>query len=265
MKIVKQLIIGLFILPSLCWAGSAKTEESQFDAKTVAAFAKQTEKYVAAQGARVFIIGRVGRPESELPKGIKFTHTAIAVYSDINLDDGTKAKGYAIHNLYQQAGAADKSQIIIDYPTDFFWGVHSLKAGIIIPTPDVQMRLLKAIGDGQTTKLHNPNYSVIANPFTNEFQNCTEHTLDMINAAIYGSTDIKQLKANAKAYFKPQRIEISPLKLMLGNLFIDDVTTKDHGRKIYTTTFSSISRYLADNNLSQQAVILDAEGNIKTL
>jgi hypothetical protein len=41
----------------------------------------------------------------------------------------------------------------------------------------------------------------LANPFNIQFQNCTEFTLDLINAAIYQTKDIAQLKANAKAYF----------------------------------------------------------------
>ena len=40
---------------------------------SIIAFSKKVEQYAANQGAYAFIIGRTGRPESELPKGIKYT------------------------------------------------------------------------------------------------------------------------------------------------------------------------------------------------
>ncbi len=170
------------------------------------------------------------------------------------MDNGQTAKGYAIHNLYQTPQNPGRSQLITDYPVDFFWGVDSLKAGIIIPTPVIQQRLIELVSSGKHAKLHNQRYSVIANPFNTKFQNCTEHTLDMLNAAIYQTTDTKRLKANAKAYFQPQRVNSSPFKLMFGSLLMKDVSTKDHKGKVATTTFSTIYRYLDEYQLVEDAV-----------
>ena len=216
------------------------------------------EKYAAKQGARAFIIARVGQPKSKLPKGIDFTHTAIAVYSDITLADGQKAKGYAIHNLYQDADNGGKSALVTDYPVDFFWGAHELKAGIIIPTPELQAKIIDVIATGKNKRVHNPKYSLIANPFNNKYQNCTEHTLNVINSAIYQTTDMKQLKANAKAYFQPQRVKVSGFKLALGGLFADGITTKDHKGKVKTASFGSIGRYLTEYKLASPAHIFKA-------
>lgn len=231
-------------------AGSNQATEAKFKPEEIATFAKSVEKYAASQGARAFIIARVGQPKSELPKGIEFTHTAIAVYSEITLDDGKKVKGYAIHNLYQNAKNGNKSALVTDYPVDFFWGVHELKAGIIIPTPELQAKIIDVIAMGENKTLHNPKYSLIANPFNNKYQNCTEHTLNIINAAIYQTTDMKQLKANTKAYFEPQKVNVSRFKLSLGNMFADGVTTKDHKGKIKTTSFGSIATYLSKYELA---------------
>jgi len=182
------------------------------------------------------------------------------VYSSITLDTGETVKGYAIHNLYQKEGQADKSELVIDYPVDFFWGVSSLKAGIIIPTPALQQRIVNVIASGKDQQLHNENYSVIANPFNNTFQNCTEHTLNILNAGVYQTTDMAQLKSNAEQHFKPQKIKANPFKLLLGNWFVDDVSTKDHSGKVYTTTFTTIGKYLQKNELLTKAVVLNKEG-----
>ncbi|ABG42119.1 conserved hypothetical protein [Paraglaciecola sp. T6c] len=241
-------------------AGSQANKVATHEPEQIVHFAKNVEKYAASQGARAFIIARVGRPQKDLPKGIRFTHTAVAIYSDITLDDGELVKGYAIYNLYQKSGELDKSQLVTDYPVDFFWGAAQLSAGVIIPTPDMQTRLIDIISTGKNAQLHNENYSVIANPMNRQLQNCTEHTLDMLNAAIYQTTDIDKLKANTQAYFTPQRVHTSRFKLMFGAMLQDDVTTKDHTGKVSTTTFTSIAQYLAKYDLASQSVILGSDG-----
>ncbi len=176
MKAIIILFIVTTMLPGWAIAGSNSTAEAKFAPERIVKFAKNVEKYAASQGAHAFIISRVGRAEKDLPRGIRYTHTAVAVYSNITLDSGEVVRGYAIHNLYQKSDKPEKSQLITDYPVDFFWGAQALKAGIIIPTPEIQQRLIDLIASGENAKLHNDNYSVIANPFNQQFQNCTEHT-----------------------------------------------------------------------------------------
>jgi len=264
-KLFSILVAAMMAISLPTFAGSAQHTELQFSAKEVDQFAKSVELFAAKEGARAFIIGRVGRPEKNLPEGISFTHTAIAVYSSIILDTGEKVKGYAIHNLYQKEGQADKSELVIDYPVDFFWGVSSLKAGIIIPTPDLQQRIINVIATGKDKQIHNENYSVIANPFNNTFQNCTEHTLNILNAGVYQTTDMEQLKNNTEQHFEPQKIKANPFKLLFGNWFVDDVSTKDHSGKVYTTTFTTIGKYLEKNKLLSKAVVLNNKGSTEQL
>jgi len=262
MKHLQRFFILLALLSAgPAFAGSQAGTEAKFAPGEITDFAKDVEKYAAAQGARAFIIGRVGRPEKDLPKGIKFTHTAVAVYSAITLKDGSTVNGYAIHNLYQEAGKPDISSLVVDYPVDFFWGVNELKAGIIIPGPELQQRIIATISSGKNKELHNPAYSVIASPYNDELQNCTEHTLDIINASIYQTTDINRLKQNARAHFKGQKIRTNPFKLMLGSVFMDDVATRDHDGKVVTATFSTIGRYLQDNDLASHTVVFNRDGS----
>ena len=67
----------------------------------------------------------------------------------------SKAKGYAIHNLYQDAEEQGKSHLITDYPVDFFWGAFALEAGIIIPSAEVQQALVKLYRDDKAKQLCN--------------------------------------------------------------------------------------------------------------
>lgn len=243
-------------------AGSQQHGKPSFSPEAIATFSKDVEKYAASQGARAFIIARRGRPIEDMPEGIRFTHTAIAIYSSIQLDNGATAKGYAIHNLYQDADEQGVSHLITDYPVDFFWGAYALEAGIIIPSVAVQSALINMYSEDKAKLLHNPRYSVVANPFNSERQNCTEYTLDVLNAAVYSTTNIEQLKANAKAYFSPQSVNMSRAKLTLASIFSDGVTLSDHGRKVETTTFGSLARYMQKYDLSKEAVIFESSGQI---
>jgi len=259
----RNIILSFVLMLGICTGAAASSQASStpnFDPEKVANFAKKVEKELAAKGARVFILARVGRPESELPSGIKYTHTAFGVYSNIQTDDGRTIPGYTIYNLYQRADRKDISDLIVDYPVDFFMGVHELRAGIIIPKPELQRRLLKVIGSNTYKALHNSNYSVIANPFNSKFQNCTEHTLDVINAAIYGTSDRKILKTAAKEHFKPQEISVNPFKLIFGSMFTEDVALSDQDDDaIQTTTFTTIAQYLNENNLMDEEFVVTAE------
>lgn len=240
-------------------AGSTAQGTAQFPAEQIAQFGKRVEKFAAAQGARTFIIGRIGQPKKDLPKGFNFTHAAIAVYSNITLADGQVKQGYAIHNLYQLASDNSKSELVVDYPTDFFWSVAELEAAVIVPTPELQQRLLQAIADDVPAKVHVPHYSLLANPFDAKMQNCTEHTLDVINAAIYQTTDYAQLKANAAKYFQAQRVKVGGMKLLLGNLFVKEIDTSDRKGPLQVASVTSIARYLQQNQLLSSATILTAD------
>ncbi|WP_455222527.1 DUF2145 domain-containing protein [Kaarinaea lacus] len=250
------IIILTFVMTAGASASSQAGGESQFEPEKIAQFAKQVEKQMAARGVRVFIIARVGRPTSELPDGIKYTHTAFGVYSSIKTSDGRTVPGYAIYNLYQRENEPNVSDLVVDYPMDFFYGVHELRAGIVIPKPELQRRLLAVINSNTYKSLHNPRYSVLANPYNLKYQNCTEHTLDVINAAIYDTDNRKQLKANEKKYFKAQELELNPLKLLMGAIFVPDVSVDDHEDVIQTSTFTTIANYLKANNLIEEQFVI---------
>ena len=225
-------------------ASSSSGETTHFKAQEVISFAKKVERTLADKGTQVAILARMGRPLSEMPPGMHFTHVAFIVYSQIQTADGRTLPGYAIHNLYQYDDQLNKSRLVQDFPVDFFSGVAQMEAGILIPSAQLQQQLLHVIASPAYASLHDPRYSVIANPYNEGRQNCTEFTLDVINAAIYQSTDIKQLKQVAQRNFVAQPVEVSPFKLMLGALFSAEVATSDHPQKPVTATFERLSDYL---------------------
>ena len=233
--------------------------EVRYTPEQIIKFSKQVERTLAAKGARVAIVSRMGRPLSELPEGIHFTHAGFAVYSEITTRDGRKLPGYAMYNLYQNNDQPDASLLVQDFPVDFFAGVAELEAGIIIPSAELQRRLLEVIASPVYATLHDTHYSAIANPYTLGKQNCTEFVLDVINAAIYQTASIKQIKASEKAYFQAQKVNINPLKLMLGAMFSAEIATSDQMGTPVTATFETIGNYLLKYDEGSEILTLRPE------
>lgn len=225
-------------------ASSQAGEELHYTPEQIVKFSKKVEKTMAAHGAHVAILARMGRPLSEMPEGMHFTHVAFAVYSEITTADGRKMPGYAIYNLYQDGNHPELSDLVQDFPVDFFAGVAQLEAGIIIPSAKLQQRLLDVISSPVYAGLHDSHYSVIANPYNLGKQNCTEFVLDVTNSAIYQSSDIKLIKANENKYFVAQKVNVNPFKLMLGAMFTKEISTSDQLGEPVTATFETIDAYL---------------------
>jgi hypothetical protein len=259
---IAKLFFGLWLLHIPCmgfatsFSSSSTQASTHFPAEEIIGFAKKVERTLASEGAHVAILARMGRPLSEMPEGMHFTHVAFAVYSNITLANGSTVPGYAIYNLYQKDDRPDVSTLVQDFPVDFFASVAQLEAGILIPSPELQQRLLQVIASSSYVALHDPRYSLIANPYTLGRQNCTEFVLDVINAAIYQTSDINIIKANTKAYFKAQTVNVNPLKLMLGSMFSAEVSTSDQQGKPVTATFEKIAEYLQTYDHGSKVLML---------
>lgn len=258
----KQFVRVLFVLLSLvhspAFAGSQQiASERKFSFEDAAVFAKRVENFAAKQRARVFILARLGSAKENLPEGIDFTHVGLAVYSTIQTNQGETLRGYAIHNLYQDPKDLSLSNLVLDYPVDFFLGAVELKAGIIIPSQNMQQKILTGLEAGLSEKLHNPHYSIIANPYTKQYQNCTEHILDLLFAAVYSTDSIVQIKVNQKAYFQSHTLDVSPFKRFLAPIFSSDIQMSDQGNQIKVATFTSISTFMRNYGLADTVAIID--------
>ncbi|MCG3268199.1 DUF2145 domain-containing protein [Yoonia sp. I 8.24] len=246
------LLAATLFAPAPSFAGSSANGVAVLPMNQVASFSNRVQQDLAARGARVAIVARVGRDPAQLPDDVTYTHVGLWVYSRITRADGSSGQGYRVYNLYQQADNAVRSDLVQDSPADFFAGAHVLDAGVIIPDPRLQTKLLDVINSPTYAALHNPVYSALANPNTNQFQNCTEHTLNLLMAALYGTDDLNQIKANTAAHFEPQPIQVGGLQRALATVASQALTTADHGPNVATATFGSIARFMEDNGLEDE-------------
>jgi hypothetical protein len=239
---------------------SARTTSAFLSPEQAAAFSKQVERVLAGKGARLAIVFRTGRARSELPDGISYTHGAFWVYSPIALEDGRTINGYAVYNLYHGDGeslAKDKSYLHQDFPIDFVAATAVDDVAVIIPSPEMQRRILGIMDSPAYRALHFESYSLVSNPHDLRFQNCNEFMLDVIAAAAWETTDRAQLKANLKAHYKPTKVKTNLLERLFGPMADIRLKTADQSGSIVTATYESMAGFMKDNGLLAETYILN--------
>jgi hypothetical protein len=253
--------------PGVAWSqsgaadsGSAPAADTRLTPEQAAAFSKQIETDLAAKGARLAIVFRTGRPHNKMPRGISYTHGAFWVYRTIHTQDGRDLPGYAVYNLFQGDGKTlpvTQSYLAQDWPFDFVRGSAVDDVAIIIPSPEMQRRIVAVMDSPTYARLHNPSYSLIANPLSSKHQNCNGFMLDVIASAAWDTTDPAQIRADEKAHFHPSVIEAGPVKRLLAPLADPRIKTDDQSHTLVTATYESMSAFMKDNGLLQASYILN--------
>jgi hypothetical protein len=238
---------------------SAQSPGAYLTGAEAALFAKQIERDLASKGARVGIVFRTGRARKDLPEGIAYTHGAFWVYTPITLDDGRTVNGYAVYNLYHGDGSSlpkDQSYLHQDWPVDFVAGTAVDDVAVIVPTPEMQRRILGVMDSSAYRALHRPAYSLVSNPLDIRYQNCNEFMLDVIAAAAWETTDIPQIKANLKAHYTPTRVRTGLVERLLGPMADNRLKTDDQSGRIVTATYESMAAFMKDKALLKETYTL---------
>lgn len=232
---------------------SAATAAGHLTAPQAAGFGKALERDLGARGARVALVFRSGRPRKSMPKGMGYTHGALWIYRDITTTDGKRLQGYAVYNLYSGDGkalAGNRSHLVQDWPTDFMIGSAEDDVAVILPTPEMQRRLLTLVDSPAYERLHIASYSLIDNPFDGRHQNCTTFLLDLVGAAAWDTTDPAQIEANLRAWFKPTVVHADILQRTFGPMIDPRISTDDQHGPLVTAGFESIAAFMRQNRLS---------------
>lgn len=234
------------------FSSSAAQAAGHFSAAQAATFSKQIEEDLADKGARVAMVFRTGRPRKALPPGINYTHGAFWVYRDIKTADGKELHGYAVYNLYSGDNSdlpRDRSILSQDFPYEFTQGSAVDDVGVIIPSPEMQRRMLAVIDSPTYEALHNPSYSLIANPLSDQHQNCVSLMLDVLAAAAWETADRAQIRANLRANFRPTPVRANLFQRMFGPIADPRLKTDDQSGRLVTATYESVRDFMSENRL----------------
>jgi hypothetical protein len=244
--------------PAYAQDSSARVIAPHFTAEQAASFSKQVERDLASKGARVAMVFRAGRMRDQLPEGIAYTHGAFWVYRDIKTADGGTVKGYAVYNLYAgdgQGWSKIESRLVQDFPLDFTRGSTVDDMAVIIPSPEMQRRILAVIDSPTYQKVHNPEYSLVANPWARKYQNCNNFMLNVIGAAIWQTDDPQRITTNLKAHYKPTIVKTNAVIRLFGPIADQRLRTDDQDGTVRTATYESMAVFMRENNMLQDAYV----------
>jgi len=174
-------------------------------------------------GASVAFIGRAGIDLREF--GLVYSHVGLA------WRDHPKGRWFTFH-LLNPCGT-DTSELV-DHSLEDFYKVELFThdALVAVPSPAVQLKLLKAFFSPLAPTLHHPVYNMISYPFSTRYQNSNQWVLE-VTAAALGPENMIQNRFQAQAWlkengFEPSRAYIGRLRRVGARIFSPHVHFDDH-------------------------------------
>jgi len=213
---------------------STNSGKALFDRQTLEHYGQQLLIELRRKDVRLAIVSRSGQAREELPDGVMFTHSAFFRRN--------QAGDFDVYNLYHGEINRMRSSLIIDKPADFLRLLKERDTGILIPDVETQTLLHEFLESPEYRDMHQPDYSLISNPFDLRWQNCNEFMLYAFAAAIWNTTDHEELRETLKEKLTPTELKVSMVRRYYGPKIDERLILKDHGEKIFTTTFGTLTK-----------------------
>ena len=209
--------------------------------------AERTARALDATGAQVVVLARDGQDLTKY--GLGWSHLGLA-YRD-------GARWRVVHKL-NGCGSAQASVYRQGLGEFFLDDLHEYKAGLVVPTPAVQARLLPTLRDNaQATRLHTAAYSMLAYPWAQRYQQSNQWALETLAMSQDPAATSRE---RAQAWLRLQGYE--PTTLRLGALtrlgarataaniaFDDHPNEKRFSDRIETVTVDSVFAWLNRSGL----------------
>ena len=227
---------------------STDAGDAFFPRDTLENYGEQILDELKRKDVKFAVISRAGQAREKLPEGVMFTHSAFFRRN--------AAGGYDIYNLYHGVENRNRSSLVVDTPADFLRTLQEKDAGILIPDAATQDRLHAFLETPEYSAMHHPDYSLISNPFDLRWQNCNEFMLYVFGAAIWNTTERETLRKKLEKTVTPTELKVSFLKRYYGPKVDERLILKDHGDKVYTTTFATLSQLFEKTNRLEDSYVI---------
>ena len=259
MKPACAVVLAGLLAGLLAAAGTPAQAGRSCEAKPVSAasvrlamdLAGNTAARLEASGAQVVVIARVGQDLSR--HGLRYSHLGLA-YRDA---DAVPAVWRVAHKL-NHCGTAT-AQLYRQGLGEFFLDdLHDYEAAVLVPTAQVQQRLLPVLRDNaRLAQLHIPAYNMLAYPWSTTYQQSNQWAIETLAMAQEPAATTRE---RAQAWLKLQGYEPTTLRLSaatrLGarmtaaNIAFDDhPNEKRFADRIETVTVDSVFAWLARSGL----------------
>ena len=225
--------------------------EAFFPRETLENYGEQILDELKAKDVKFAVISRAGQPRDKLPEGVMFTHSAFFRRN--------AAGSYDIYNLYHGEKNRNRSSLVVDTPADFLRTLQERDAGILIPNQATQDLLHDFLVSPEYNAMHHPDYSLISNPFDLRWQNCNEFMLYVFGAAMWNTTDREILSKKLEETVTPTELKVSFVKRYYGPKVDERLILKDHGKKVFTTTFATLSQLFEKTGTLKESYVIQLE------
>ncbi len=221
--------------------------------------ALKTRDTLVTSGATVALLGRVGVDLSEY--GLRYSHAGLA------WRDHPQGHWLVVHQLNQCATA--QSHLFNEGLGNFFLDTpFAYETLIVIPSQAMQQELVTLLSSSLPHQLHQPSYSMIANPWQTRYQNSNQWLLEVLAVAFSESEVQNRLQAQhwlRQNGYHPSQVHLSALQRIGARLFSANVQFDDHSLadriagRYQVVTVESVVRFLSqrDPQTTQTVVRLD--------
>jgi hypothetical protein len=237
---IKNLVLALLLSAAACGAFAGqpcpeKPADKREQMRNLELGTKVRDR-LEQSGATVAYVARAGIDLTQY--GLVYSHVGLA------WRDHPKGRWFTYH-LLNTCGA--RTSELVDQSLEDFFNVQLFThdALVAVPSPDAQLRLLKAFFSPVAPTLHERSYSMISNPFSVMYQSSNQWVLEVSAAALAPENAIHNrlqaqnwLKANGYVPFKAR---VGGLLVVGSQLFSPHVRFDDHGDEenrtnLYLTT-----------------------------
>ncbi len=210
--------------------------------------AERTARDLDKSGVQVVLLARAGQDLSKYR--LRWSHLGFA-YRD--------ASGWKVVHKLNQCGS-DRGDLYRQGLGEFFMDdPHRYEAGYVIPSADIQTRLLGVLQNNRRVDaLHTPAYNMVAYPWAQQYQQSNQWAIETLAYAME-PTSITRERAQAWLRFKgyePTVLRISPLvrlgaRMTAANIAFDDhPNDKRYSDRIETVTVDSVFDWMERAGLS---------------
>jgi hypothetical protein len=241
-----------------CEARRPSVESMKKDLALAASVALQLDELAAKEGARVLVIARAGQNLAEY--GLRWSHLGIA-YRDESALDGRGA-WRVVHKL-NHCGSAHAAVYRQGLGEFFLDDLHLYEAGIVVPTADVQQRLLPLLQDNaRVAQLHVPAYNMVAYPWAQRYQQSNQWAIETLALAMEpgaASRDRAQAWLQFKGY-QPSVLRVGALTRLGARMTAAHIAFDDHPNdkrfadRIETVSADSVFRWLGRSGLGGDVI-----------
>jgi hypothetical protein len=225
------------------------------------AFAGALSDELLRRDVHAALVFRAGMRRRDLPPEVAYTHGGIFIRGDHSPEQPGAADAYDVYGMFAGNGVAVprwRSMLTVESPFDFMTRAIEDDVGVVVPTPDIQDKLIAVVGSPTYEALRIDRYSVVANPFARKYQNCDVFVLYLVAAAAWGLSDPAEIAERLRPVFKPTVLRAARLIRALAPFVDRRVSMDDQRGQVITATYESIARFMLAEGLASDRFVQDA-------